>query len=88
MLGLLLQNSQLQYEVLHTSGLPVHNSKIRLKVTLVIPNFWKRNKVMHVGACGARLKDSVQSYAHAGLWCIIPKDCTKLHKWWHVAHNF
>ena len=71
-----------------TSGLAVHNSKIRDKVTLVMPNFWKCYKVIHVGACGAQLTNSVQSYAHGGLWCIIPKEGTKLHKWWLVAHNF
>ena len=71
-----------------TSGSTVHNSNIGDKVTLVMPNFWKRFKVMHVGACGAQLTNSVQSYAHGGLCCIIPNEGAKLHKWWLVAHNF
>ena len=59
-----------------------------LKCWLVMHNFLKVYKVMHVGPSGAQLTNSFQSYARGGLWCIIPKEGTKLDKWWLEAHNF
>ena len=54
----------------------------------LVKYFLKGYKVTHMGASGAQLTNSVQSYARVDLWWIIPKEGTKLHRWWLVAHNF